>query len=88
MIGKKEFVATGLNPDEEIFVTHVAALSFNPDIYLSYRAQLISFPTNNAPTAISSKYADFVDILFLESEAKLSEYTKINDHSIDLFDSQ
>lgn len=35
--------------------------------------------------AILSKYDDFANVFFLESIVKLLEYTKINNHLINLF---
>ena len=52
------------------------------------RAQIVHLKADEAPTKVSSKYADFVDIFFGKLAAELSEHTKINDHAIKLVNGQ
>lgn len=49
---------------------------------------MVLVKTNEALTDVRSKYADFADIFFPNPAVKLSEYTKINNHAIDLIDSK
>lgn len=49
---------------------------------------MASLSNDNAPTAVSSEYADIADIFSPESAAERSKHTGINDHSIDLVDDQ
>lgn len=43
---------------------------------------------NEAPVAVSSKYSKYADVFFPDFAAKLSAHTRINDHVINLVDSQ
>ena len=43
---------------------------------------------NKAPTKISNKYTDFVDIFLLKLNGELLEHMKINNHAIKLIDDQ
>ena len=54
----------------------------------SKRAQIAYLKADEAPTKVPNKYADFVDVFFPKLAIELSEYTKINDHAIELVDDQ
>lgn len=66
---------------------HVIAVHLDPKIHFFCKAQLAFFVTNNTSIAVFSKYAEFVDVFLLKFVAKHSEYTSINNHSLNLIDS-
>ncbi len=41
---------------------------------------------DKAPSKVSTKYADFVDVFSLKLAVKLPEHTRINDHAIEVDD--
>ena len=88
IINKKEFAAAALNADDEIFVVHIVALA-KPTIipiYPSYQAQVAVLTSEE--TGIPVEYSDFFNIFSSASALELPEYTRINDHSIDLLDNK
>ncbi len=90
LIGKKEFAAAALDLEHEAFVVHVAALSVDPgdEVHPLRRVQIAHLKADEAPTKVSSEYADFADVFSSKFAAKLSEHTGINDHAIKLVDDQ
>ena len=88
MIRKKEFAAAALDPEYEIFVIHVVALSVDPgdEVYPSKKAQIAYLKADEAPTKVLSKYADFADVFSSKLAAKLFKHMEINDHTIELVD--
>ena len=97
LVGKKEFAAVTLDPESEIFIIHVASLSsdaspsFSPlklDFHLSHRPQVSGLIAEEASIKVPAKYSDFVDIFSPDLVSELSKYTGINDHAIELVDSQ
>ena len=52
----------------------------------SKKAQIAHLKANEAPTKVSSKYADFADIFSLKLATELLKYMRINDHAIKLVD--
>ena len=97
IVGKKEFAATSLDPKSEIFIVHVASLSFNAlpnssplelDIHLSRRPQISGLIAKETPTKVSLKYLDFADVFFLDLASKFSEYNGINNYAIELVNGQ
>ena len=90
---KKEFAATALDPESEIFVVHVASLSsdaspssFPLNVHPSRRPQISGLIAEEAPTKISAKYSDFVDVFSLDLASELSEHSGINNHATELVD--
>ena len=66
----------------ETFVVHVASFNLAPGIYLDKAVQIASLLIEKVK--ILDKYSDFANV-FLEKKALvLSEYTKLNEHAIDL----
>ncbi len=88
LIGKKEFTVAALDLEHEAFVVHVAA--FNVDLgnemYPLRRAQIAHLKADEAPTKVSSKYADFADVFSPKLAVELPEHTGINDYAIELMD--
>ncbi len=52
----------------------------------SRRAQIVHLKADEAPTKISSEYADFADVFSPKLATELLEHTGINDHAIELVD--
>ena len=50
----------------------------------SKKTQIAHLKADEAPTKVSSKYTDFTDIFSPKLTIKLSKYTRINDHAIEL----
>ena len=88
IIDKKKFVAVALNADNEIFGVHIAALAepMTIPIYPSYQAQVALLMSKK--TEIPIEYSDFFNVFFSNSVVELLEYTRINDHPIDLLDNR
>ena len=88
IIDKREFIAAALNVDSEIFVLHVAALAepTTIPIYLSCQAQVAVLISKE--TGISAEYSNFSNVFSSDSTAKLPEYTRINNHLINLLDNK
>ncbi len=53
-------------------------------MHLSKKAQISHLNTDKAPTKVSSKYADFIDVFSPKLTTELLEYTRINNHTIEL----
>ena len=48
--------------------------------------QIVALVANEIPTSILTKYSDFANIFFPELDSELSEYIRINNHTIKLVD--
>ena len=57
-------------------------------MYPSRKAQIAHLKADKAPTKVSSKYADFIDVFLLKLAIKLLKYTRINNYAIELVDNQ
>ncbi len=90
LIGKKEFIATALNPEHEAFIVHIAALSVDSgnEMHPLRRTQIAHLKADEASTEIPSKYADFADIFLPKLAAELPQHTGINNYAIELVDNQ
>ena len=78
-----------LDKNSETFVVHVASLSSTPlDVYPSRRPQISSLIAKKAPTKVPNKYLDFADVFSPDLASELPEHTGINDHAIELINSQ
>lgn len=87
LIGKKKFVAITLNLNNEAFIiVHVAFIDKDSDVHLLYRAQIAVLKTDKTSISILSKYSDFAGVFFKKLVAKLLEYIKINNYTIDLIE--
>ncbi len=88
LIRKKEFTTAALNPEHEAFVVHVATLSVDSGdkMHPSRRAPIAHLKADEAPTEVSSEYADFADVFSPKLAVELLEHTEINDHAIELVD--
>lgn len=83
LVEKKEIVAATLDLNDEIFIIHVASL-VSSDVHSSYQTQIAFLKANEAPTAVSTKYADIVNIFSPNLIAEFWEYIEINNHVIDI----
>ena len=96
-MGKKEFAAAVLDLESETFIIHVALLSSDVlpsfsrlklDVHPSRRPQVFGLIAKEAPAKVPAKYLDFADVFSLDLASKLPKYTGINDHTIELVESQ
>ena len=88
IIDKREFAAATLNADNETFVMHIVALvePTTMPIHLSRQVEVTALTSKE--TGISAKYSDFSNIFSSDSALELLEYTRINDHPINLLDNK
>ncbi len=88
LIKKEKFATIAFDPEYEAFVVYVAALSIysGDKIHPSTRAQIAHLKVDEAPTKVSSKYADFADVFSPKLAIELPEHTGINDYAIELVD--
>ncbi len=86
LIGKKEFVATALDPEHEAIVVHVATLSVDlgDEIHPLRSVQIAYLKADEAPTKVPNKYANFADVFSPKLAAELPEHIGINDYAIEL----
>ena len=92
LVGKKEFAAATLNPEHETYVVYVASLSSTPlaslDVHLSREPQISGLIAEKAPAKVSAEYSDFADVFSPDLASELFEHTGINDHALELVESQ
>ena len=88
MRGKTEFAAAILDPEHELFVVHVSALSVNlgDEVHPLKKAQIAYLKIDEAIINILSKYTDFAVVISPKLAAKLSKHMGINDYAIELVD--
>ena len=84
IIDKRKFAAVALNVDNETFVVHIAALvePTTIPIYPSCQAQVATLTSEE--NGIPVEYSNFSNVFSSDFAAELLEYTRINDHPIDL----
>ena len=97
LVDKKKFAAIALDLENETFVIYVISLSFDAspsssslkfNVHPFQRSQISDLIAKKAPTKISAKYLDFTDIFSSDLASKLSKHIGINDHIIELVNSQ
>ena len=97
LVGKKEFTATTLDLEYEIYVVHVGSVSsdaspsFSPlevDFHPFHRPQISGLIAKEALTKVPAEYLDFTDVFSPDLASELSEHTGINNHAIELVDGQ
>ena len=84
LINNKEFAKAVLDEKFKTFVVYVASLNLTPGIYSDKAAQLASLLTKDV--RILDKYSDFADVFLEEKALMLPEYSKCNEHTINLED--
>ena len=85
---KKKCAIISLDPEYDVFIVYVAALSVdsgNEGHHLK-KAKISHLKVNGAYIKVPSKYADFADIFLPKLAVKFSQYTRINNHAIKLMD--
>ncbi len=88
LIRKKEFATAVFDPEDEAFVVHITAIGPDSNIYSSHKAQIAFLKVTQALTSILSKYTDFANVFSENLAVKFLKHIKINDHAIDLVESQ
>ena len=95
LVGKKEFEATALDSEHEIYVVHVGSVSFDIlpnsspfelDVHPSRRPRISGLIAKEAFTKVPAEYSDFVDVFSPDFISELLEYTEINNLTIKLVD--
>ncbi len=88
LIGKKEFAVAALDLEHKVFVLPIDALSIDSDdkAHSLRKAQIAYLKADEAPTEVSSEYADFTNIFSPKLTAELPKHTGINDYVIKLVD--
>ena len=97
LVDKKKFAAVVLDSESETFLVHIASLSsvilpsvflLELDVHPSRRPQISGLIAKKALTKVSVKYLNFTDIFSLDLTFKLPKQTRINNHTIELLNSQ
>ena len=97
IVGKKEFAAAALNLEYETYVVHVGLVSSDVlpsssslefDVHPFHRPQVFSLIAKKTPTKVPDEYSDFPDVFSLDLASKLPKHIRINNHIIELVDSQ
>lgn len=88
MVGRKEFVVIVLNLENDIFVVYILSLTISDmsKIHPFCRAQIASLQVEGTLTTVFPEYLNFLYVFSLKLVAEFLEYTKINNHVINLFD--
>ena len=88
IIDKRKFTAAALNANNKTFVVHIVALAepTTMPIYSSHQTQVATLMSEK--TEIPAEYSDFSNVFSSDSAAELTEYTKINDHPINLLNNK
>ena len=89
LVCKKEFAATALDLEHEIYVVHIASLISTSlitslDVHPSRRSQISGLIAEETLTKVPAEYSDFADVFSPDLATKLAEHTEINTHVIDL----
>ena len=87
LIDKNEFAKAVLDEESETFVVHIAALEaplVGMAIHLSREAQILALIQDEAPTEVSSEYANYADVFSFDLAMELPKNTSINKHAIEL----
>lgn len=73
-----------LNPDEKVFVIHVATITSEMAIHLVHEAQIALLKGKKALVTVPAEYSDFADVLSEKLVRVLPEHTEIKTHTINL----
>lgn len=60
----------------------------NVNVYPSYKTQIAGFIAKKTSIKVPAKYVNFANIFFLNLTSKFLKYTRINNHAIELVNSQ
>lgn len=71
LLRKKEFVAVGLDLEDEIFEVHIASLVISNEIDSSRRFSIVSLKVDDAIITVFAEYSDFADAISPELAAEL-----------------
>ena len=94
---KKEFAATALDLESEIFIVHVASLSFDAspsssplelNVHPSRRPYVSGLIAEEALMKFPVEYLDFADVFSPDLASELPKHIGTNDHAIELVDGQ
>lgn len=90
LVGKKEFIATILNPKDEALLIHITSiLSISLDlVHPFYKVQILFLKADKASIAILFKYTDFMDVFSPDLTTEFLEHTGINHYAIKVIKSK
>ena len=83
IIDRKEFVKAALDPNEEVFIIHIAIITSEMAIHLACQAQIALLKAEKALVTIPEEYSDYANVFFRKLATILPEHTEINTHTID-----
>ena len=86
LIKTKNFIAAAFDPDNEVFVVHIAFISQDLDIYPFQRALIAFLKIDKTVTSVLCKYTDFAYIFSKNLAAKLLKHIGINNHAINIIE--
>lgn len=85
LIKKKKFVVFAFDPNNKIFVVYIIFLiSFYLNVHLSCKALRALLIQDKTSTMTLSKDTYFIDRFYLDFASEFLEYTRINNHCINL----
>ena len=85
LVDPKEFVIAVLDANSEIFIVHVAIRKREEmPVHSPKQAQVGVLLFDKALTKIPAEYSNYSNIFSAENVVELPEYTRINDHAIEL----
>ena len=88
LIETKEFKTAALDPEYETFVIHIATFSVGSvdEMYPSKKDQIAYLKVDEISPKVLSKYSHFTDVFLPKLAIELTEYTRIDNHAIELVD--
>lgn len=86
LIEKNEVAIATFNLENKTFVVYIASLTIS-NVHSFYKAQIALLKANKAFITIFLEYSNFADIFSLELAAKFLKYIRINNHAINLMNS-
>lgn len=84
IIDQKKFIEAALNQNKKVFIIHIAIITSEIAIHLACLVQIVLLKAKKAPVIIPEEYSDYANIISEKLAVVLSEYIKINTHTINL----
>lgn len=86
LLEKKKVVIIAYNQDDETFEVYIVSFT-NRYVHSFCRVEIAFLIQNNSRTTVLSKYTNFANVFTPNLATKLPEYTRVNDHPINLVES-
>ena len=84
IINRKEFAKATLDPNQKVFVVHVATLTSEMTIHLFCQAQITLLKAEKSPFTVPAQYSDFADVFSEKFAVVLPKHPKIKTYAIEL----